>query len=151
MEKILSDIVDFKTKSKQIAIDSKTPITASSIDNELWIKLLDNIIETFSKQRSNSSIPFFQQSPSHVLIALITLKYYLQQKPLYKTALIELIINSHLHHKSPLSENKYIDDSIGKGYLLISSSPIDKRKKVLVPSKKMILELKEWLLKITII
>ena len=69
MEKILSDIVDFKTKSKQIAIDSKTPITASSIDNELWIKLLDNIIETFSRQHSDSSIPFFQQSPSHVLIA----------------------------------------------------------------------------------
>ena len=46
---------------------------------------------------------------------------------------------------------QYIDDSIGKGYLLISSSPIDKRKKVLVPSKKMSLELKEWLLKITII
>ena len=151
MEKILSDIVDFKTKSKQIVLDSTTSINDSTKDNDLWIKLLDNIIETFSKQRSNSSIPFFQQSPSHVLIALITLKYYLQQKPLYKTALIELIINSHPHHKSPLSENKYIDDSIGKGYLLISSSPIDKRKKVLVPSEKMIVELKEWLLKITMI
>ena len=72
------------------------------------------------------------------------------QKPLYKTALIDLIINGNPHHKSPLSENKYIDDCIGKGYLLISSSSVDKRKKVLIPSEKMILELKEWLLKIAI-
>ena len=73
------------------------------------------------------------------------------QKPLYKTALIELIINSNPHHKSPLSENKYIDDCIAKGYLLISSSLEDKRKKVLIPSEKTILELKEWLLKIAIV
>ena len=73
------------------------------------------------------------------------------QKPLYKTILIDLIISNHPHHKSPLSENKYIDDSIGKGYLLISSSLVDKRKKVIIPSEKTILELKEWLLKIAIV
>ena len=145
----MSDIVDFKTKSKNTILDSEISTTNLPKDNELWIKLLDNIIGTFSKQRPDSSIPFFQQSPSHVLIALITLKYYLMQKPLYKTALIDLIIDSsNPHHKSPLSENKYIDDSIGKGYVLMSSSLIDKRKKVLIPSDKMILELKEWILKI---
>ena len=73
------------------------------------------------------------------------------QKPLYKTELIKLIIESHPHHKSPLSENKYIDDNISKGYLLISSSSLDKRKKVLIPSEKTIHELKEWLLKIAIV
>ena len=68
-----------------------------------------------------------------------------------ETALINLIIDSsHPHHKSALSENKYIDDSISKGYVLISSSSTDKRKKVLIPSEKMILELKQWLLKIAI-
>ena len=148
----MKDIEDFKAKSKNKILDSETSITNSHKDTELWIKLLNNIIKTFSKQDPNSSIPFFQQSPSHVLIALITLKYYLMQKPLYKTALINLIIDSsHPHHKSALSENKYIDDSISKGYVLISSSSTDKRKKVLIPSDKMILELKEWLLKIAII
>ena len=145
----MEDIEDFKTKSKNKIFESETSLTNSHNDIELWIKLLNNIIKTFSKQHPDSSIPFFQQSPSHVLIALITLKYYLMQKPLYKTALIDLIIDSsNPHHKSPLSENKYIDDSIGKGYVLMSSSLIDKRKKVLIPSDKMILELKEWILKI---
>ena len=59
MENILSDIVDFKTKSKQIFKVSKTSINDLAKDNEFWIKLLDNIIETFSSQRSDSSIPFF--------------------------------------------------------------------------------------------
>ena len=147
----MSDIVEFRTKSKNTILDSETSITNSHKDTELWIKLLDNIIGTFYRQRNDTSIPFFQQSPSHVLIALITLKYYLLQKPLYKTALIDLIIKSTPHHKSHLSENKYIDDCIAKGYLLISSSLEDKRKKVLIPSEKTILELKEWLLKVAIV
>ena len=147
----MSDIVDFRTKSKNTILNSEISITSSHKDTELWIKLLDNIIGTFYRQRTDTSIPFFQQSPSHVLIALITLKYYLLQKPLYKTALIDLIIKSNPHHKSPLSENKYIDDCIAKGYLLISSSLEDKRKKVLIPSEKTILELKEWLLKVAIV
>ena len=146
----MKNIEDFKTKSNNKILDSETSITNSHKDIELWIKLLNNIIKTFSKQHPDSSIPFFQQSPSHVLIALFTFKYFLMQKPLYKTALIDLIINGHPHHRSPLSENKYIDDCIAKGYVLISSSSVDKRKKVLIPSEKMILELKEWLLKIAI-
>ena len=116
----------------------------------MWIKLINNIIDSLSKHNKISLAPFFQQSSSHFLIAMITLKYYFLKKNLHKTQLIDLIIANNIHHKSPLSENKYIDDSIGKGYVLISSSSVDKRKKVLIPSEKMILELKQWLLKIAI-
>ena len=116
----------------------------------MWIKLINNIIDSLSKHNKISLAPFFQQSSSHFLIAMITLKYYFLKKNLHKTQLIGLIIANNIHHKSPLSENKYIDDSIGKGYVLISSNSVDKRKKVLIPSEKMILELKQWLLKIAI-
>ena len=116
----------------------------------MWIKLINNIIDSLSKHNKISLAPFFQQSSSHFLIAMITLKYYFLKKNLQKTQLIDLIIANNIHHKSPLSENKYIDDSIGKGYVLISSNSVDKRKKVLIPSEKMILELKQWLLKIAI-
>ena len=55
--------------------------------------------------------------------------------------------NNHGQWQSiPLSENKYIDDCISKGYLHVLPSSKDHRKKVIIASDKMIKEMAEWLL-----
>ena len=134
--------------NKNIFLDPRK--TATHQDNKLWIKLINNIIDSLSKHNTTSLVSFFQQSSSHFLIAMITLKYFFLKKDLHKTQLIDLIITNNIHHKSSLSENKYIDDSIAKGYIHLSPSSTDRRKKTLKPSEKMIAELQEWLLKIVI-
>ncbi len=102
--------------NKNIFLDPRK--TTTHQDNKLWIKLINNIIDSLSKHNKISLAPFFQQSSSHFLIAMITLKYYFLKKNLHKTQLIDLIIANNIHHKSPLSENMYIDDSIAKGYII---------------------------------
>ena len=60
--------------------------------------------------------------------------------------LIDLVMKHDIHHRTPLSENKYIDDCISKGYLHVLPSSKDHRKKVIIASDKMIKEMAEWLL-----
>ena len=46
-------------------------------------------------------------------------KILFMNKDLHKTELIDLVMKHDIHHRTPLSENKYIDDCISKGYLLL--------------------------------
>ena len=119
--------------------------------NDLWIKRCDKFINSMSEHKADSAVPFFYQTSSHILIAMITLKYYFLNKDLHKTELIELIMQNDIHRRTPLSENKYIDDSINKGYLHVLPSTKDHRKKVIIASDKMIEEMTEWLLNHSII
>ena len=115
-------------------------------NNDLWIQRCNKFIKSMSDHKADSVVPFFYQSSSHILIAMITLKYYFLNKDLHKTELIDLVMKHDIHHRTPLSENKYIDDCINKGYLHVLPSTKDHRKKVIIASDKMIGEMTEWLL-----
>ena len=115
-------------------------------DNDLWIRRCDKFIKSMSEHEAESVVPFFYQTSSHILIAMITLKYYFMNEDLHKTELIDLVMKHDIHHRTPLSENKYIDDCISKGYLHVLPSSKGHRKKVIIASDKMIKEMAEWLL-----
>ena len=136
------------TKLKKNLLNLDIENINSKKDYKFWIQLINNIIKSLSKHELNSTVHFFLQSPSHLLITIITVKYYFKQKNLYKTELINLVIANNVQHRSLLSENKYIDDCIHKGLLILSTSTKDRRKKILLPSDKMLIELKDWLSKI---
>ena len=115
-------------------------------NNDLWIKRCDKFINSMSDHKTDSVVPFFYQTSSHILIAIFTLKYYFMNKDLHKTELIEMITENDIYHRTPLSENKYIDDCISKGYLHVLPSTKDHRKKVIIASDKMIKEMSIWLM-----
>jgi len=115
-------------------------------NNDLWIKRCDKFIKSMSEHKSDSVVPFFYQTSSHILIAMISLKHYFMNKDLHKTELIDLVMQHDIHHRTPLSENKYIDDCISRGYLHVLPSSKDHRKKVIIASDKMIKEMADWLL-----
>ena len=43
-------------------------------DNDLWIRRCDKFIKSMSEHEAESAVPFFYQTSSHILIAMITLK-----------------------------------------------------------------------------
>ena len=76
-------------------------------NNKLWIKRCNKFIKSMSEHPTDSVVPFFYQSSSHILIAMISLKYYFMNTDLHKTELIEMVMESDIHRRTPLSENKY--------------------------------------------
>ena len=114
-------------------------------DNDLWVKRCNKFIISMSDHKADSVVPFFYQTSSHILIAMITLKYHFMNKDLHKTELIDLVMQHDIHHRTPLSENKYIDDCISRGFLHVIPSVVDHRKKVIIASDKMIKEMTTWL------
>ena len=69
-------------------------------DNDLWIRRCDKFIKSMSEHEAESAVPFFYQTSSHILIAMITLKYYFMNKDLHKTELIDLVMKHDIHHLS---------------------------------------------------
>ena len=63
-------------------------------NNDLWIQRCNKFIKSMSDHKTGSVVPFFYQSSSHILIAMITLKYYFLNKDLHKTELIDLVMQT---------------------------------------------------------
>ena len=115
--------------------------------NNIRLSQIDLHINSISKQSiKDEVIHWFQQSSLHWLLGLIVLKFYITGEDLSKQILVETI-NDHIvmvGKKTVTTEFRYINDAKEKGYIEVTNSPTDARKKIIKPTKITLHSMNAW-------
>ena len=90
-------------------------------------------------------INFFHRSSSHWLILLFVMKFYYEKKHINKSHLTRKVIEKINYRKTQASEAKYLQEAISQGFIIEIDHLTDHRQKILIPSKRTIKDVEDWM------
>lgn len=145
----LGRLGNLKIEENNTIILGKPHIISYKKNTRDFLQFIDNSLSGIKTE--NDIINFFTQTACHNVMGLIVMKNYYEDTELSKQNLLENIhdFTKSFQKKTLTTESKYLEIAITKGYLIQNSSPSDLRKILVIPSKKMILALENYFIKLT--